>query len=110
MVGLLGGLGIGYTLFLLSKYGEIGRTHHFYAEKYFKAFPFLLEDCHSPYRNPAEVGASCYSSRVFERFLLKMGLIDYASRWEKYTEIIQTKKTPLFDIWISVSAPGDPVV
>ena len=104
----IGGLGIGYTLLLLSKYGETWRTHLFYAEKYFKAFPFLLEDCHSPYRSPLEVGASCYSSRVFLRFLLKMGLIDYSSRWEQYTEIIQIKKTPLFDNWISVTAPGRP--
>jgi hypothetical protein len=39
-----------------------------------------------------------------------MGLIEYSQSLGKIHGIIQIKKNTLFDYWISVSAPGDPVV
>ena len=39
----IGPLGFGFTLILLSKYGGKPRSDVFYAEKYLKAFPALLD-------------------------------------------------------------------
>lgn len=56
-----------FSLFLLKKYGNKQRSSHFYAEKYFKAFPQLLEQKESSFR--------CYALRTFERYFYFMGFV-----------------------------------
>lgn len=57
-----------FSLFLLKKYGTEKRSSFFYAEKYFKAFPQLLEQKESSFR--------CYALRTFERYFKFIGLVD----------------------------------
>ncbi len=90
-------VGYGFTLVLLSKYGNQKRLDTFYAEKYFKAFPALetLE------RNPSR----CYSIRSFDRFLDYFGLIRIESKDAIMQSIKHISKTDLFDKLINIVPP-----
>jgi hypothetical protein len=66
----VGQLGWGFTVYLLDKFGQSDRTIEFYAEKYLKAFPKLLEFFPArPYGTPVKDFVNCYRVRTFERFL-----------------------------------------
>lgn len=72
----IGNLGYGFSLILLSKYGKEKRLDHFYSEKYFNAFPNLLNNIPShEYTSVTEKAYRCYSIRTFDRFLDYFGLI-----------------------------------
>lgn len=71
----IGQLGYGFTMVLLSKYGDEKRLNTFYAEKYFKAFPQLLESVETRLDNRERTASRCYSIRTFHRFLRYFGLI-----------------------------------
>lgn len=92
-----GQLGVGFTLILLNKYGSEKRPDLFYADKYFKAFPDLLDE---------REGAHCYSLRMFDRMLYHLGIIAkeeknaYAPDSKKFIE-----KTSLFDKMIVCLPP-----
>ena len=97
-----GQLGIGFTLILLSKYGRKRRPAKFYADKYYKAFPFLLDEfCDSPYRSRQQSAVRCYSVRTFERCLDYLGLINLEDVHDLRTQM-QIKKNELFDKLIKV--------
>lgn len=64
----IGRLNPAFSLFLLKKYGSERRSSLFYAEKYFKAFPQLVQDGESSYR--------CYALRTFERYFKFLGFVD----------------------------------
>jgi len=99
----IGQLGYGFSLILLSKYGHEKRLDSFYAAKYFKAFPDLLEhEAPSRFVTQEKESASCYSLRTFDRFLEYFGLINIEmkdSSWDADKYII---KTELFDKLIKV--------
>jgi hypothetical protein len=93
----IGQLGFGFSLILLCKYGNEKRTDKFYSDKYFKAFPQLINESLNPsFGTLEEYAGSCYSLRIFERFLKFFGLTKIESEkiWgaEKYVV-----KTELFD-------------
>jgi hypothetical protein len=70
----IGQLGYGFSLILLHKYGNVKRTDKFYNEKYFNAFPMLLEGISYPtYTTKEEYAGHCYSLRTFDRFLSFFG-------------------------------------
>ena len=71
----IGQLGWGFSLILLSKYGNEKRLDSFYAEKYFKAYPKLLESVETNYGTLESNSTNCYSIRTFDRFLDYFGLI-----------------------------------
>lgn len=100
----VGGMANGFSLILLSKYGDQKRSYKFYAEKYFKAFPDLLNGFDSQYRTIEEQGANCYSIRTFERFMLHFGLIEIEKTKHPENEVYITK-SQLFDKMIQVSPP-----
>ena len=60
---------LGYTIYLLLKYGSIERPVDFYSSKILKAYPHLLEDFIESYRTKESQFRSCYKLRIFERFL-----------------------------------------
>jgi len=102
----IGPLGLGFSLILLSTYGQERRPSEFYAEKYFRAFPQLLESIGStPYQTPEKYGASCYALRTFDRFLDYFGLIqlEKSRHWDTSFQLL---KTPLFDQLISCAPPA----
>ncbi len=93
----VGQMGFGFTLLLLSHYGQKTRPDSFYAEKYFKAFPMLLEYFKPGYRTREDQARRCYSIRTFDRFLLYFGLIYIENEEEFFREASLIAKTPLFD-------------
>ncbi|MCH8558630.1 MAG: hypothetical protein LAT84_12445 [Balneolia bacterium] len=93
----VGAFGVGYTLFLLHKYGAEVRPESFYAEKYFMAFPELIEMVEpSFYRSHDEMAYSCYNLRTFPRFLYYFGLIS-TDIIRSFTEESKVSKTELLD-------------
>lgn len=93
----IGQLGYGFTLFLLSKYGQEKRLDSFYAEKYFKAFPHLLDSLAPVYDTLERYSAVCYSLRTFRRFLDYFGLINIEEQGKGLDSIKYVKKTDLYD-------------
>lgn len=93
----IGQLGYGFSLILLSKYGQEKRLDSFYAEKYFKAYPRLLDSVEPNYGTLEKYSTRCYSIRTFDRFLDYFGLvkIDKQGKWIDSLKYIT--KTDLFD-------------
>ena len=98
----IGQLGFGFSLILLNKYGKEERIDKFYADKYFKAFPELIESIEpSQFETKATQSTRCYSLRIFDRFLNYFGLliIHSGKEWDADKYI---SKTELFDKLIKV--------
>jgi predicted transcriptional regulator len=102
----VGQFGFGFSLILLSKYGNKKRLDSFYSDKYFRAFPMLLNDVQSTqYSTKMEVALASYSLRTFNRFLRYFGLIKIdSSKTLKTPKYVV--KTELFDKLIKVIPPG----
>lgn len=98
----IGGLGLGFSLILIGKYGSTKRTDRFYADKYIEAFPTLLDDLLPTYSSVEDEASHCYSRRTFEIFMLQLGLIsiERKSIMDPFTYVL---KTPLFDKMIKIS-------
>ncbi len=99
----IGQLGFGFSLILLSKYGSEKRRDQFYAEKYFNAFPSLIES--NPPNDFQLVGrydSLCYSLRTFDRFLELFGLITIEMADKSWFADKYITKTRLFDKLIEV--------
>ncbi len=94
-----GRIGFGYTLFLLLKYGDEMREVSFYAEKFSKAFPIVLEEFLFPrFGTPLELFESCYVHRTFNKFLIPFGLVEKRTSGVRFKEGYEEKVaiTPLF--------------
>lgn len=103
-----GRLGIGFTLILLSKYGNKKRSPVFYADKYYKAFPFLIDKfMYTTYSTPEKSASRCYSLRSFEKYLNYLGLITLEGVHGLFDEIQYMKKTKLFDKLIKIKPYND---
>jgi hypothetical protein len=100
--GTIGQLGFGFSLILLSKYGKIERSERYYADKYFKAFPMMLDTVHPTYGTAQDYCFNCYCLRTFERFLYHFGLIEIKKGKRILQEETYIKKTSLFDRLISL--------
>jgi len=92
-----GRLGFAFTMVMLGKYGNESRSDKFYSEKYYRAFPDIIdqfpENSYSPKHDAAY---RCFSLRTFERFLKYFGVIDiqgkfYQNKTEIKTNILFTK-------------------
>lgn len=92
----VGQLGFGFTLILLSKYGNVEREADYYAEKYFKAFPTLTDGVIPTYGTALNYCSNCYSIRTFDRFLLHFSLVEITQE-KKYDAPKYVIKTALFD-------------
>lgn len=102
---LIGPLGFGFTLILLSKYGGKPRSDIFYAEKYLKAFPALLDGLKPVYHTVEDYAAGCYSIRTFERFVNYFGLVSLKKEGVIIKHIVTVQKTPLLDKLFKIKAP-----
>ena len=98
----IGQLGYGFSLILLSKFGNERRLDSFYADKYFKAFPQLLNSLSPTYGTVERYSRTCYSIRTFNRFLSYFGLITQEEIWKGGDSIRYITKTSLFDSLIKV--------
>lgn len=93
----IGQLGFGYSLILLSKYGQEKRLDSFYANKYFEAYPRLLESIEPTYGTLETYAVNCYSIRTFDRFLDYFGLIEIDEEGKGLDSKKFITKTDLFD-------------
>lgn len=93
----IGQLGYGFSLILLSKYGHEKRLNSFYAERYFKAFPQLLDSVKPDYGTLEKYTTNCYSIRTFERFLDYFGLITIENEGKGLDSIKYISKTDAYD-------------
>lgn len=98
----IGQFGFGFSLILLSKYGEEKQLDNFYSKKYLKAFPQFLESITPTYGTVEEYASNCYSVRTFQRFLSFFGLIEMEKQGNGLDRKIFIKKTELFDKLIKV--------
>jgi hypothetical protein len=99
----IGQLGFGFSLILLHMYGESKLKDTFYAEKYFNAFPDLVDyETLSDFETPIENAGNCYSLRTFDRFLDYFGLIQIENVGEKWNPDKYISKTDIFDKLIKV--------
>ncbi|MFO7616247.1 MAG: hypothetical protein R6V75_03270 [Bacteroidales bacterium] len=97
----IGQLGYGFSLILLSKYGNEKRLDSFYAEKYFRALPVLLNLLEPTYDTLEAYAARCYSLRTFDRFLVYFGLIDICMEGDWTDRKKYIAKTALLDQFIT---------
>ncbi len=106
---IIGQIGVGYSLYLVSKYGNIARTVEFYWEKYLTAFPSVFEEpvIDDPdlwWFDPRRDAIHCYTTRFFNRFLKFLGLVKIIQpkNSRNFESII---KLPVFDKLIEVVPP-----
>lgn len=102
----IGQYGFGFSLILLNNYGRKQREATFYAEKYFTAFPILVEN-HTSTEERTSTNTYCYSTRTFIRFLAYFNMVsiqDQKMFWEK--PMIGT--TDLFTKLIKIIPPMNP--
>ncbi len=93
----IGQLGYGFSLILLSKFGQEKQLDTFYAQKYFNAFPLLLDAGAPDYTTPEDYASRCYSIRTFDRFLDYFGLIHIEKQGKGYRSDKYITKTDLYD-------------
>lgn len=101
----IGQLGYGFSLILLSKFGKKKQLDSFYAEKYFNAFPQLLDAVEPSFGTFESYATRCYTIRTFERFLDYFGLIKIEREGKGLDSIKYITKTDLFDRLIIVEPP-----
>lgn len=104
----IGQLGYGFSLILLSKYGHEKRLNSFYAERYFKAFPQLLDSVKPDYGTLEKYTTNCYSIRTFERFLDYFGLITIENEGKGLDSIKYISKTDVYDKLIKCTPHNKP--
>lgn len=102
---MIGQMGFGFSLILLSKYGNLKKINSFYAEKYYEAFPYLQVSSPTEFNLAKESFISCYSIRTFERFLLFFGLINIEDRKGLLGSTYNVSKTDIFDKLIKCVPP-----
>lgn len=101
----IGQFGFGFSLAMLSRFGDERRPVNFYADLYLESFPGLLDPSLNNYFLESEHNARiCYSLRTFERFLAFFGLInfEYGKNWNDEAFV---SRTDLFDKLICIMPP-----
>jgi hypothetical protein len=105
----VGRMGLGFSLILISKYGNTERLSHFYSKKYFKAFPFFVENVEYDDNIVNEKTLyNCYSKRTFGTFLRFFGLVNIKNGKDWFSDYSITK-TELFDKLIKCQPPTNRV-
>ena len=99
----VGQLGFGFTLLLLSKYGDQPRPAEFYVEKYLRAFPQLLEGIKPRYKSREEYALNMYSLRSFDRFLGYFNFILKLGGEFQPAKTAEITTTGLFDRFVEVN-------
>ncbi|MGM0442964.1 MAG: hypothetical protein ACQEQV_02130 [Fibrobacterota bacterium] len=105
----IGQFGYGFTLLLLSKYGDTKRPGSFYAQKYFAAFPHLLDFPTPVFSSPEEYAERCYLLRTFERFLAYFGIVHFTYEGAGLDRCMYVSKSDLFDTLLECKPPQNKV-
>jgi hypothetical protein len=94
-----GQFGAGFTLVLLKNYGDQEREAEFYAHRFAKAFPAVLNEFSPSFmRSGQDVFSDCYEMRTFERSLNWLGLVETreTGSFREMNIRLWVKTTPLF--------------
>jgi hypothetical protein len=93
----IGQIGWTFSIYLLEKYGKEFQSDSFYAEKYLKALPNLVNQFETDgLRTQREKFIDCYGIRTFERFLEWFGLVETKSETKKkWSEELHIKPTEI---------------
>lgn len=102
----VGQLGYGFSLILLSFYGQKERDVNFYGKKYFEAFPQLLEEVVPTYARLKEYAGKCYAYRTFEHFMKFFGLVTLREEGMFMDKELYIKKSEIFDKLFKIAPPG----
>lgn len=96
---------IGYTLYLLVKYGAEEREFDFYVQKNLEAFPQLLDSFISEWSTPQVKYKRCYLIRIFERFLCFYDLVvfDRELTFASRDGAFRVRTTPAFQQLFSLN-------
>lgn len=95
-----GQIGFAFSLFLLSKYGNIQRQSTFYTDKYIKAFPFTTEELTPGYLGVKSATSFNFSylTRTIECFLGYFNLATYQYVFKPPRDSnLMIKKSKIFD-------------
>jgi hypothetical protein len=95
-----GQLGFAFSLFLISKYGNVERLDSFYSEKYLRAFPKVTIDFNIGYYKDDinQYFHDCYSIRTFDRFLEYFNMTVSRTEGKLYRDTKKfIKRTAIFD-------------
>jgi hypothetical protein len=93
---LIGRIGFGFSIILLQKYGSEKRDDSFYSNKYFLAYPRLLDFIYPKFGTVQAYATSCYVYRTFEVIMLHFGLVTIESEHRMPRTRLLTK-TQLLD-------------
>jgi hypothetical protein len=90
--------GFGFSLYLLSLYGREPRDDHEYPERFYKAFPMVLNDFEEGnyYTNEMQF-QDTYLLRTVTRFMVRFGLADDINKTKDKSTKVILRKTQLFD-------------
>jgi hypothetical protein len=90
--------GFAFSIFLFQKYGDEKRPPEFYSMKFRIAFPGLYRDF-DEWRGPDPIMGyeRAYNTRVIERFLNRMGLVEVEYDDENRYDPVSVRKKPLID-------------
>ena len=95
----------GFSLYLLSRYGNNYQHTDVYGDYFIDAFPDLLLDVEESYCSPEDSIKHCYGSWIFERFSHYFGLaeIKYTANEKGYLTETEVKATPLLKAFVHFS-------
>jgi predicted transcriptional regulator len=95
----IGQLGFAFSLELISKYGNELLPGKFYAQKYIKAFPMVLDHIEKPiYHTIEEEAVNCYVLRTFYFFLKMFGMVELTEKGkDRISAKLFIKKSPVLD-------------
>ena len=84
---------MGFSLYLLGKHGNTEQLNEYYAKKYLKAFPMLLQLHQYPFGSHEH----CYCIRTFSNSLAWLGLVKIRTEGKWGDEKSYVVRTKLFD-------------
>jgi hypothetical protein len=99
-------LGNGFSIYLLSKYGNVMREDYYYASKYFQAFPIISENINvkSFFQSKEEYLTNCFSMRTFKKFGQFFGLVKLDNK-NRFSVPSMVQKTELLDLMFEIDKP-----
>ncbi len=81
-----GQMAFAFSLSILAHFGKIERPISFYPQKYLEAFPTLLEEVDSIYKdNPKRALTNCFVIRFFSRFAVWWGLVEMVEPFDIFS-------------------------
>lgn len=87
---------VGFSLYLLQKYGNVERLGTWYANEFINAFPDLLLEINESYFTPEQALTNCYSHWLFKNFGEYFGLLSVKGGGIGNRDTLTVKATPLF--------------